>query len=312
MPRSCGQRSPEEARNDRAEEQERGMMSLRDAALLVDRRTSGAPVFPGVSTDTRTVGPGDVFVAVRGERLEGQAFLGKAKGAGAAAAMIDRAYVGEFPMPVVVVDDTKRALGKLACGWRARFAPALIAVTGSNGKTTVKEMLASILRCDAGNEAVLATAGNLNNDIGLPLTLLRLRDKHRRCAIELGMNHRGEIAYLASIAAPTVALVNNAQREHLEFMSSVDDVAAENPSVYHPLPPDGVAVVNADDPHAGLFRRAAGSRRIVDFGLDNAAAVTGGYALKPLASEIVIHTSAGEARATLAIPGLHNVRNALA
>ncbi len=289
------------------------MMSLRDAALSTDGRTSGgAPVFTGVSTDTRTLRAGDLFVALRGERFDGHAFLSQAKGAGAVAAMVDRAYGGEFPMPVIVVDDTKRALGRLARGWRARFAPALIAVTGSNGKTTVKEMLASVLRRDAGDEAVLATAGNLNNDIGLPLTLLRLRDKHRRCAIELGMNHRGEIAYLASIAAPTVALVNNAQREHLEFMSSVDEVAAENASVYHALPPDGVAVVNADDPHAGLFRRAAGGRRIVDFGLDNAAAVTGGYTLKPLASEIVIHTSAGDARATLAIPGLHNVRNALA
>ncbi len=288
-------------------------MSLRDAALSMDGRTSGgAPVFTGVSTDTRTLRPGDLFVALRGERFDGHAFLGQAKAARAAAAMVDRAYGGEFPMPVVVVDDTKRALGKLARGWRARFAPALIAVTGSNGKTTVKEMLASVLRCDAGDEAVLATAGNLNNDIGLPLTLLRLRDKHRCCAIELGMNHRGEIAYLAGIAAPTVALVNNAQREHLEFMNSVDEVAAENASVYEALPPQGVAVVNADDPHAGFFRRAAGSRRIVDFGLDHAAAVTGGYALKPLASEIVIHTSAGDARATLAIPGLHNVRNALA
>jgi UDP-N-acetylmuramoyl-tripeptide--D-alanyl-D-alanine ligase len=159
---------------------------------------------------------------------------------------------------------------------------------------------------------VLATAGNLNNDIGLPLTLLRLRAGHSCCAIELGMNHKGEIAYLAGIAAPTVALVNNAQREHLEFMHSVEEVAAENAAVYQALPAAGVAVVNADDAHASFFRGRAGKRRVVDFGLDMAAAVTGRHVLKPLTSEVTIRTPAGEARVTLAIPGLHNVRNALA
>jgi UDP-N-acetylmuramoyl-tripeptide--D-alanyl-D-alanine ligase len=289
------------------------MMSLREAALSVDGRTSGGdPAFTGVSTDTRTLRAGDLFVALRGERFDGHGFLGQAKAAGAVAAMVDRDYGGEFPMPVVVVDDTKRALGALARGWRGRFAPALIAVAGSNGKTTVKEMLASILRANAGDGAVLATAGNLNNDIGLPLTLLRLDERHRWCAIELGMNHKGEIAYLAAIAQPTVALVNNAQREHLEFMNSVDEVAAENASVYGALPPHGVAVVNADDPHAGFFRRAAGARRVVDFGIEAKAAVSGGYSLKALQSELTVRTPAGEARATLAIPGLHNVRNALA
>jgi len=188
----------------------------------------------------------------------------------------------------------------------------LIALTGSNGKTTVKEMLAAILRRHAGEKGVLATAGNLNNEIGLPLTLLRLRETHRCCAIELGMNHKGEIAYLADIAAPTVALVNNAQREHLEFMNSVEEVAAENASVYAALPADGVAVINADDAHAAFFRKTAGKRRVIDFGLEQKALVSGGYALKGLTSEIDVRTPAGEAHATLAIPGLHNVRNALA
>src|SRR5204863_329082 len=129
----------------------------------------------------------------------------------------------------------------------------LVAVTGSNGKTTVKEMLAAVLRQHAGT-AVLATAGNLNNDIGVPLTLLRLRAEHRYCAIELGMNHRGEIGYLASLAAPTIALVNNAQREHLEFMGSVEEVADENSSVYDALPEAGTAIINADDAQAKYFR----------------------------------------------------------
>jgi UDP-N-acetylmuramoyl-tripeptide--D-alanyl-D-alanine ligase len=126
------------------------------------------------------------------------------------------------------------------------------------------------------------------------------------------MNHKGEIAYLAAIAQPTVALVNNAQREHLEFMNSVEEVAAENASVYGALPADGVAVVNADDPHAAFFRHAAGARRVVDFGIDGKAVVTGGYSLKALQSELMVRTPEGETRATLAIPGLHNVRNALA
>jgi len=293
------------------------MMSVQDAAAMVKGQASGGnPVFSGVSTDTRTVTAGALFVALRGERFDGHAFLDQAKNAGALAAMVDRKFPGTPPMPAIVVDDTKLALGALAGGWRARFAPMLIAVTGSNGKTTVKEMLAAILRHHAGPKeemsAVLATAGNLNNDIGLPLTLLRLRDHHRWAAIELGMNHQGEIAYLAGIARPGVALVNNAQREHLEFMKSVDEVAAENASVYDALPSQGVAVVNADDAHADFFRKAAGKRRVVDFGLEKKALISGGYALKALQSEIDIRTPAGEAHATLAIPGLHNVRNALA
>jgi UDP-N-acetylmuramoyl-tripeptide--D-alanyl-D-alanine ligase len=288
------------------------MMSLAEAASMTGGRASGGnPVFTGVSTDTRSVRPGDLFVALRGERFDGHAFLPQAKSGGASAAMVDRRQQGEFPLPVVVVDDTRLALGTLARGWRSQFAPALIAVTGSNGKTTVKEMLASILRAHAGDHEVLATSGNLNNDIGLPLTLLRMREHHRWCAIELGMNHKGEIAYLAAIAQPTVALVNNAQREHLEFMRSVQEVAVENACVFDALPAHGVAVINADDAQAAFFRKAAGRRKVVDFGLDAKAAVTGACTLMPLSSEIEIRAG-GKAKATLAIPGLHNVRNALA
>jgi UDP-N-acetylmuramoyl-tripeptide--D-alanyl-D-alanine ligase len=288
------------------------MMQLAEAAAALGARTSGGDMlFTGVSTDSRSVRVGDLFVALRGERFDGHDFLKVAAAAGAAAAMVDAAYRGEYPLPALVVGDTRRSLGDLARHWRARFAPTLVAITGSNGKTTVKEMLAAILRRHAGDEAVLATRGNLNNDIGLPLTLLGLGHAHRWCAIELGMNHKDEIAYLAGIARPTVALVNNAQREHLEFMRSVDEVAAENASVYDALPADGVAVINADDPHAALFRSRAGKRRSVDFGLGGAA-VGGRYRLQHLSSEIRLHTPAGEADATLAIPGIHNVRNALA
>jgi UDP-N-acetylmuramoyl-tripeptide--D-alanyl-D-alanine ligase len=274
---------------------------------------SGADVsFGAVSSDTRTLARGDLFVALRGERFDGHGFLRQAAAAKAAAALVDRNYNGDYPLPAAIVEDTRRALGDLARNWRARFNPALIGIAGSNGKTTVKEMLAAILRRHAGDEAVLATAGNLNNDIGLPLTVLRMRRAHRWCAIELGMNHKGEIAHLADIARPTVALVNNAQREHLEFMGSIEEVAAENASLYDALPPEGVAVVNGDDAQAGLFRERAAKRRVVDFGIEAEAQVSGGYALKPLSSEITIRTPAGEAGAVLAIPGLHNVRNALA
>ncbi|HVC10367.1 MAG TPA: UDP-N-acetylmuramoyl-tripeptide--D-alanyl-D-alanine ligase [Burkholderiales bacterium] len=289
------------------------MMSLGEAAQALGAQLAGADVrFGGVSTDSRSLRSGELFVALRGERFDGHAFLDAARQAGAAAAVVDRAFTGAPPLPALVVEDTRSALGRLARHWRARFAPALIAITGSNGKTTTKEMLAAILRQHAGGERVLATAGNLNNEIGLPLTLLRLRAAHRYCAIELGMNHRGEIAYLADIARPTVALVNNAQREHLEFLRTVDEVAAENASVYDGLPPDGVAVVNADDAHAGYFRGRAGAHRVVDFGLEAGAQVSGGYALKALSSEIRVRTPQGECAATLAIPGLHNVRTALA
>src|SRR5688572_19285241 len=288
------------------------MMRLREAATAIGARASGGDaMFTGVSTDSRTLKAGDLFVALRGEKFDGHGFLAKAQASGAAGAMLDSAHQDPAPLPAIVVADTKAGLGDLARHWRGRFSPALIAVTGSNGKTTVKEMLASILRAHAGDHAVLATTGNLNNDIGLPLTILRPRPSHTHCAIELGMNHKGEIAYLAGIAKPTVALVNNAQREHLEFMRSVEEVAAENGSVYDALQADGAAVVNADDAHAGYFRSRAGQRRTLDFGLERGA-VTGRYELHGLSSELHLETPEGAAEATLAIPGLHNVRNALA
>ena len=237
------------------------MMSLSEAAAAMGARAVGQDVrFEGVSTDTRTAGSGQLFVAIRGERYDGHEFLEAARARGAAAALVDERYSGAAPLPILVADDTRRALGRLGRHWRLRFAPALIAITGSNGKTTTKEMLAAILRAYAGDAGTLATRGNLNTDIGVPMTLLKMRASHRYCAIELGMNHPGEIAELAEIARPTVALVNNAQREHLEFMQSVDAVAEENASVFEVLPADGVAVLNADDAMAGVFRRKAGGR----------------------------------------------------
>ena len=289
------------------------MMSLSEAARFAEGRLDGADgVFSGVSTDSRSLARGELFVAIRGERYDGHEFLGMARERGAAGALIDGRHAGAAPLPAIVVDDTRRALGRIGHCWRVRFAPVLIAITGSNGKTTTKEMLASILRAHAGDAAVLATQGNLNTDIGVPLTLLGLRAVHKYAVVELGMNHPGEIATLAALARPTEALVNNAQREHLEFMKSVAAVAAENASVFEALPAEGTAVINADDAQAAVFRHAAGSRRTVEFGLDAPAPVSASYALKQLSSKIAISTPAGKSSATLAIPGLHNVRNALA
>ena len=289
------------------------MMTLGEAAATTNARLVGADVrFSGVSTDTRSVGRDELFVAIRGEHFDGHDFLEAARAKGAAGAMVDKKYSGKPPLPVLVVDETRRGLGRLGARWRERFAPVVIAITGSNGKTTTKEILASILRAHTGDAGTLATLGNLNTDIGVPMTLLNLRESHRYCAIELGMNHPGEIAMLAAIAKPTVAVVTNAQREHMEFMQTVEAAAEENASVYDALPGDGTALWNADDAHAPFFRSRAAARRGIDFALDTPAAVTGTYALSPLSSEIRVRTPAGEASATLAAPGLHNVRNAIA
>jgi len=289
------------------------MMSLSEAAVCANARLVGADTrFSGVSTDSRSLAQGELFIAIRGEHFDGHDFLDAARDRGAAGAMVDERYSGPAPLPVLVVDETRRGLGRLGARWRERFAPVVIAVTGSNGKTTTKEILASILRAHAGDEGTLSTRGNLNTDIGVPMTLLGLRETHRYCAVELGMNHPGEIAMLAALAKPTVAVVTNAQREHMEFMQTVEAVAAENASVYDALPADGVALWNADDAQADLFRARAAGHRTLEFALDGPAAVTGTCTLSPLSSQVRVRTPAGEAAAALAAPGLHNVRNAVA
>ncbi len=289
------------------------MMRLDKAAAAIGAARRGDDArFDGVSTDTRTIAPGDLFVAIRGERYDGHEFLRVARERGAAAAMVDERFQGDAPLPLVIVDETRRGLGRLGRHWRGRFSPVVIAVAGSNGKTTTKEMLASILRAHAGDANALATRGNLNTDICVPMTLLGMRPEHRFCAVELGMNHPGEIAELAAIAQPGVAVVTNAQREHMEFMQTVEATAEENSDAIRAMPASGTAVVNADDACRDIFLRAAGGRKVVGFGLREPAEVTGGCTLRHLDSEIVVRTPSGEVNATLAIPGLHNVVNALA
>ncbi|WDR89430.2 UDP-N-acetylmuramoyl-tripeptide--D-alanyl-D-alanine ligase [Burkholderia ambifaria] len=291
------------------------MLSLGEAARLIPGATvHGDPdtMFERVSTDSRTVGPGDLFVALKGDRFDAHDFLGDVAARGAAAALVAHVPAG-LAMPVVEGGETRAALGALAHGWRKRFAVPLVAVTGSNGKTTVKEMIASIFAAAVGADARLATAGNLNNDIGVPLTLLRLSGAHRVAVIELGMNHPGETEVLARLAAPTVALVNNAQREHQEFMATVEAVALEHAAVIHALTPDGVAVFPADDAYASIWRVAATGNPILDFALHDAerqveAQVTG----RLHGGELAIDTPSGAVTVRLRALGEHNARNALA
>jgi UDP-N-acetylmuramoyl-tripeptide--D-alanyl-D-alanine ligase len=293
-------------------------MTLSEAGRALGARTAGADVtFTGVSTDTRTLKAKDLFVALRGERFDGHRFLGDARAAGAVAAMVDEADAAKDSLPVLVVDDTRLALGRLAAHWRSRFTLPLVALTGSSGKTTVKEMLAAILRdasaLDASaDESVLATRGNLNNDIGMPLMLLELNSAHRYAVIEMGMNHAGEIRYLAQLAMPDVALITNAGHAHIEFLGSEEAIARAKGEILEGLDDGGTAVINADDAHAPMWRALAGDRRRIEFGLEHAAEVTATYRLRSLESEIVLKTPRGEARATLHAPGTHNVRNALA
>ncbi|MBK7648403.1 MAG: UDP-N-acetylmuramoyl-tripeptide--D-alanyl-D-alanine ligase [Betaproteobacteria bacterium] len=266
----------------------------------------------GVSTDTRTVADGQLFIALSGERFDAHDFLDQAITAGATALLVsDESKLPAGCSAVVVGDDTRLALGRLAAAWRARFSLPVIAVTGSNGKTTTKEMVAAILKVAFGT-SVLSTRGNLNNDIGLPLTLLGLRPTHRAAVIEMGMNHPGEIAYLAQIGSPTVALVTNAQRAHLEGMGDLEEVAREKGSIFGGLLPNGVAIINADDTYADFWRGMAGVHAVRTFGIDHAADVRG--AVRQHGLEIAIELSAAEGAAaiTLHIPGRHNARNAVA
>ena len=263
-----------------------------------------------VHTDTRSLQPGDLFVALQGERFDAHDFLPQARAQGAVAAIAQHGLQGAG-LPGLEVADSRLALGQLAAGWRSQFKLPLIAVTGSNGKTTVTQMIAAILRAWKP-EGTLATEGNLNNDIGVPLTLLRLQAAHEVGVVELGMNHPGEIAYLADLAQPTVALVNNAQREHLEFMQTVEAVARENGSVLSSLAADGIAVFPADDDYTPVWRALADSRQVLTFALSGPADVTAQAHWNGQGWQVVAATPAGALEFVLHIAGRHNVKNALA
>ncbi len=270
------------------------------------------PALDGVSIDSRTLAAGQLFIAIRGERYDGHDFARAAAERGAAALLVARPL--PVSLPQVVVADTVAALAALAGAWRARFDIPVVAVAGSNGKTTTKEMLARIL-ATAGD--VLATRGNLNNHIGVPLTLLRLAPGHRHAVIELGANHPGEVAALTGIARPDIAVVTNAGDEHLEGFGNLEGVAQAEGEVFAGLPADGTAVINAEDPFADMWRAQSVGSRIVSFGIDaqvdvGARALRGRVEAGAFATEFELLLD-GEARpARIGFAGRHNVSNALA
>ena len=268
-----------------------------------------------VHSDTRSLLASDCFVALKGERFDAHTYLPQASSAGVVVALASGG-LAQANLAGAQVPDTRKALGGWAAMWRDTLRLPLIAVTGSNGKTTVTQMVGSILRAAHGQKA-LATEGNFNNDIGVPLTLLRLRPHHASAVVELGMNHPGEIAGLAHMAQPTVALVNNAQREHLEFMHSVDAVAAENATVFKALKAHGAAVFPSDDHYTPSWRKAVEALdrdiQVWTFSDQDASATVYGLATwLGAAWEVRMQTPMGEVHTQVALAGQHNVRNALA
>ena len=286
--------------------------SLSDLLIaLPDAKLTAPANFRGVTTNSKTVEPGNLFVALRGERFDAHDFLADVVTRGAAAVVVERLPAG-LAIPALIVPDTRHALGQIAHWWRKQFSIPVIGVTGSNGKTTVKEMIASILSTAFGAQNYLATRGNLNNEIGVPLTLFNLDTRHQAAVVEMGMNHPGEIARLTEIAQPTVGLVNNAQREHQEFMASVAAVAEENGAVIQGLHDGGCAVFPADDEFAPLWTAYAGSRDLLSFALEKQAAVTAQWTPIDFGSQVEINARGERVSVVLSAAGEHNVRNALA
>ena len=263
--------------------------------------------FVGCSTDSRSIDKSQLFVALRGPNFDGHEFVGAAETRGASAVMVDR-HRSATP-PALLVEDTRVSLGRLAGVWRDRFSLPIAAVTGSNGKTTVKEMLASILAVEG---PILATQGNLNNDVGVPLTLMRIGAENRYAVVELGANHVGEIAGLTTLVKPHVGIITLCAPAHLEGFGSLDAVAHAKGELLEGLRADGVAIINADDDYAALWRELAGNRECLTFGLKNTADVSATWCHENERTRLVLLTPEGTAEACLKLPGRHNVLNALA
>jgi UDP-N-acetylmuramoyl-tripeptide--D-alanyl-D-alanine ligase len=285
------------------------MMMMSHAAEVLQGELLGSDVlFRGVSKDTRTIEAGDLYVALKGDNFDGHNFVAKADAASAAGVLVSEQQNTELPQ--ICVGDTRLALGKLAASWRAQFSSSIIGITGSNGKTTVKEMCCSILMKASGAEHVLATKGNLNNDIGMPMTLLSLRKHHRYAVIEMGANHIGEIDYLTNIACPDVAVITNAGPAHLEGFGSVENVARAKAEIYGGLVDQGTAVINLDDEYAAYWCDVCKEKTVMTFSMQDKSAdvfveASGG-------SVYVLHTPVGKSEMKLTMPGNHNVMNALA
>lgn len=285
-------------------------MQLSELAAPLEAQLLGADRgIAGVSTDSRTLQAGDLFVALCGERFDGHDYLPRAEAQGAAAALVSQRVQSDLSL--LLVDDTQRALGLLGKYNRELYRGPLVAITGSSGKTTAKNMVQAVLE---QRGVTLATEGNFNNEIGVPLTLLRLEPECEYAVVEMGAARGGDIAWLCELGRPTVALLLNAMPAHLEGFGSVEDVATAKGEIFDNLDAGHYAIVNADQPWAPRWRERAGRATVLDFGVESPAAVT--------ASEIrgdgvagvsfVAHTPAGDIPIELALPGVHNVANALA
>ena len=302
------------------------MMMVRQAARVLHAPWSGKDVlFNAVSTDSRTLEQGNLFVALTGKRFDGSRFVASAVEKGAAAVMVDlQADSHNFPLhiPLIKVKDTRLGLGQLAAYWRSRFRLPIIGVTGSNGKTTVKEMIASILRqapinigaiTDEWLSHVLATEGNLNNDIGVPKMLLQIRQHHQYAVIEMGMNHIGEISNLTKLVKPSVALITNAGAAHIQELGSVEAIARAKAEIFEGLDQQkGIGVINSDDMYASLWRKYIEGRQVMDFGLHDEARISAKFQSNPLISRIKLKLPDGNIAVQLHVPGVHNIYNALA
>ncbi len=292
------------------------MMLLSTAAQVLGGKLIGGDVeFAAVSTDSRAISAGDLFVALHGDKFDGSQFVSLAAKKGAVAALVNvGSYDGEeMPCPLLLVEDTRLALGKLSGYWRDQFSIPVVGITGSNGKTTVKEMLTAVLREATGSDdAVLATLGNFNNDIGMPLTLLKLRAQHRYAVIEMGMNHTGEIDYLTRLARPDVALINNAGSAHLANLGSLQAIAQAKGEIFSGMKKNGVAIINADENFATMWRDLTEGHTSIEFALEAPALITAKWQAHEFGTHIDVQTPKGNFAANLQVPGIHNVRNALA
>lgn len=288
------------------------MMTLHEIAVAVQGTLHGTDVtVTGVDSDSRRMAAGHLFVALTGEKFDGHDFVSHVAGQGAVAALVSRPL--KDALPTVQVADTRLAMGQLAAYWRRQLGLPLIAVTGSNGKTTTKEMIAAIMQVHVGGmDRVLATAGNFNNDIGMPLTLLRMRTQHRCAVIEMGMNHLGEIDYLTRLAQPDVAVINNAGTAHIGELGSRENIAKAKGEIFAGLSAQGVAVINADSEFSAYWRGLAGTRRVLSFGLQAEADVRGTVHGSEAGPQLTLQYQGQSVAVSLMVPGMHNVMNALA
>lgn len=288
-------------------------LSLGQTANILGRETTAANIeWHGISIDTRTLKPGNLFIAIKGERVDGHDYIEESLKKGAAAALVSRKI--DCSLPQIIVNDTTAALGQLGAYWRNQFDPVTVAITGSNGKTTLKNMIALIMlaACHGDEKQVLATQGTLNNHWGLPMTLARLNKEHKFAAIEMGMNHFGEIEYLTKMTRPNVAVITNAASAHLEGLGDVAGVARAKAEIFSGLQQNGIAILNRDDAFFPFWHELINKRPFISFGFHPDANVRATIHHATQSQQITLHTPQGDIDVNLPLLGKHNVQNALA